>query len=800
MSFGIDVRHAFRRIHRRPAQAIVSVVTLAIGLAVSATLFTVTRDVVFHPFPFRDPGRLTAIWSSDVPRGIPRLELTYFQFDQLRKRAKSFDGVALMSAANFNVIVNTPEPHQVIANFATESFPRVTGMTAALGRTFSSGDFRPNAPGAILISDRLWRSLFGARRDAVGRVVNVEGQPTTIAGVLPANFNLPQDADLIYPSGPPTSDDQLHNFVCEGIGHLRPGVSLETANAELRTIAASLHSANKGYETVSIYALPLTDEILGATRPAVTVLFAMSLLVLAIATLNVSSIFVANVVARQRELAIRSALGAGRHRLVRALLVESFVIASIAAAGGYLLARLALAVFLRMAPETMPRIGDVAIRTGTYGFLAAAAIVVSVVSAFVASLRIGQTRSVREAVAKTGSAAASRRLLSALTAIEIAVALTLLAGGALMIRSFLSIAAIDPGFRAANVLTAQVPLPSSIYDKPEKGIAFFRQLLPRLRSAPGVVEAGAILVRPLELELGWDYNYTLVGQGPAEQDRNPLANLLSCSPGYFEAIGTPLLRGRTFTDRDDANAPPVIVVSRSFARRFWNTDDVIGKTVKAGRPNGKGKWRTIVGVVSDVRFRGLTTEKLDIYEPHTQSSWTPQYVVIRTTGPPRTVESTLCGIVASIDRGVPVASVRTTTELIDAKLAQPRVNAWVVGTFAAVALLLSLIGVYAVLSYVVRSRTQEVGVRMALGAQPLAVLRMILREAASLAIIGAVAGAFGAVAVSRALGRFLYGIEGATLPIVAGCAAFLIVSSIVAALIPGWRASRVDPSISLRSE
>jgi hypothetical protein len=244
----------------------------------------------------------------------------------------------------------------------------------------------------------------------------------------------------------------------------------------------------------------------------------------------------------------------------------------------------------------------------------------------------------------------------------------------------------------------------------------------------------------------------------------------------------------------------VIIVSRSFARRFWNTDDVIGKQVKAGRPNGKGKWRTIVGVVSDVRFRGLTTEKLDIYEPYTQSPWTPQYVVIRTTGPPRSVESTLRGIVTSIDRGVPVSAVRTTAELIDAKLAQPRVNAWVVGTFAVVALLLSLIGVYAVLSYVVRSRTQEMGVRMALGAQPLAVLRMILREAASLAMVGAVAGAFGAIAVSRALGRFLYGIEGATLPIVAGCAAFLIAASIAAALIPGWRASRVDPSIALRAE
>jgi putative ABC transport system permease protein len=803
MSILHDTRHAFRRLIHHPGQAAVAIVTLAIGLAVSAALFTVTRDVVLRPFPFRDPGRLVALWANDTPHSVPHLELTYYQFEQVQKRARSIEESALVSAANFQVVVNTPEPHQVVANEVSRDFFHLLGIKAAAGRTFVEADHKPNAPGAVMISDRLWHSLFGGNPAVIGRPIDVEGTKFTVAGVLPAHVDYPRDAEIIFPLEPfTTSEDAKHSSVFQGIARLRG--PLATAQSEMKTLAASMQSVNKvynkAYKGVSITATPLAHDILGVTRPAMTILFAMALLVLAIATLNVSSLFVAQVVARQRELAIRSALGARKARLVRTLLFEALAVAVVATAAGYGIAHLLVRAFFAAAPASMPRVTDVAISPGTYAFLAVAAIVVSVVCALVASLRIGSGRTIRAGIDRTGAAVASRRLLASLAAVEIGVAVTLLAGAALMIRSFSQVASIDPGFRRDHVLTAQIPLPGSSYGDKAVRLRFFRDLLKKLQTAPGVSSAGVVLVRPLELELGWDHAFTLDGQSAADQEKNPLANLLSCSPRYFDAIGTPLLRGRAFTDDDREETAPVIVVSRSFARRFWHTDDVVGKRVKAGRPGGKGPWRTIVGVVADVRFRALTTEKLDVYEPYTQSRWTPQYVALRTSGPPRAAESALRSIVSSIDRSVPVAAVRTTSELIDVKLAQPRVNAWVVGAFAAVALFLSVVGIYAVLSYVVRSRTMEMGVRMALGAEARSLLQLVLGQAARLALYGALGGILGAFIVSRLLSRFLYGIDGAALPLTALAAATLVLAAVAGALIPGWRASRVDPVVALRCE
>jgi putative ABC transport system permease protein len=794
------IRHAFRRIAQYPAHSAVAILTLTAGLGVSAALFTVTRDVVFKPFPFRDQDKLVAVWANDAKHGVPHLELTYYQFEQVAARAKTMEQTALISAANFNVIANTPEPHQLAANVVSQSFFPLLGVTVAQGRTFAAADFKPNAPGAVIISDRLYRNLFGASPAALGRRVDVEGTSFTLAGVLPASVDYPRGADILFPLTPPTDADGVHNSVYMGIGRLRAGATLAGLGAELRTIATALQPADKQYEGVTMTAAPLVHDILGVTRPAMSILFAMALLVLAIATLNVSSLFVAQVVARQREMAIRTALGARRSQLVAGLLAEALAVALVASAAGYVLARLLLKAFLAAAPESIPRVADVAIRPATYAFLAVAAIVVSIVCALVASLRIGSSRTIREGIDRIGAAVASRRLLATLAAVEIGVAVTLLAGAALMIRSFSRVSAIDPGFRREHILTAQLPLPSSTYAEHAKQVRFFRELLTRLRATPGVERAGIVLVRPLELELGWDHVFTLDGQSVADAERNPLANLLAISPGYLETMGTPLLRGRAFTDDDREQSAPVILVSRSFARHCWRTDDVVGKRVKAGRPSGKGKWRTIVGVVGDVRFRGLTTEKLDVYEPYTQSRWTPQYVAVRTTGPPRSAETTLRSIVSSIDRSVPVAAVRTTDELIDAKLAQPRVNAWVVGAFALVALFLSVVGVYAVLSYVVRSRTREMGVRMALGARGRSLLALVVREAARLALIGSAGGVAGALVVAHFLGDFLYGVEGAALPLAALATFTLVAAAIAGALVPGWRAARVDPSTALRYE
>jgi predicted permease len=391
-------------------------------------------------------------------------------------------------------------------------------------------------------------------------------------------------------------------------------------------------------------------------------------------------------------------------------------------------------------------------------------------------------------------------LLLVLAGVQLTVALVLLAAAALMIRSFASIARIDAGFSRENVVTAQLPLPSTTYADAAKQKRFFTDLVERLGKAPGIEKAGAVLMRPLEIELGWDWAHTVEGQGAAEQINNPLANLISVTPGYLEAMGIPLIRGRYIDERDGEKAEKVMIVGRSFAMRHWGTDAVIGKRVKAGKIDSKNPWIRIVGVVGDVRYRGLTTEKLDVYHPYLQSNWTPQYIALRTELAPAAAEGTLRSIVRSIDPTVPVAAVRTTSQLVDAKLAQPRLNAWILATFAAVALLLSIIGVYAVLSYAVRNRTSEMGVRLALGAKAMDLLRLVICHAVIVSAIAAAIGCLAAIFLTRFLGSFLYGVARAE-PMTLFLAALLVIlAAVIGSVVPALRAARTDPMVALRDE
>ena len=538
-----------------------------------------------------------------------------------------------------------------------------------------------------------------------------------------------------------------------------------------------------------------------------TTLFAMALLVLAIAMFNAASIFIARAVARQRDTAIRMALGASRGALLREVLAETLLVSLVAAAIGFFLARAAVAALVRIGPATIPRLQEVTVRPSTYAFAALAAILVALVCAMFASLRSGASSGrrggldgLRDGVERTHAAQRSRRLLTTLAGVQLAVALVLLVGAALMVRSFLSMAGIDAGFSREQVVTAHLPLPSEPYADAAKRKQFFTQVVERLRTAPGIEKAGAVLMRPLEIELGWDWTHTVEGQGVAEQAANPMANLISCTPGYLEAMGIPLLRGRLFDDRDHENAAKSMIVGRSFAMRHFGTIDVIGKRVKAGKIDSKNPWIEIAGVVGDVRYRGLTTGKLDVYHSYLQSNWTPQYVAFRTELASAAAEGTLRAIVRSIDPAVPVASVRTTTQLVDAKLAQPRLNAWILATFAAVALLLSIIGVYAVLSYAVRNRTSEMGVRLALGARAGDLLRLVIRDAVAVSAIAAVAGSAAAIFLTRFLGSFLYGVARAEPTTLLLAALLVVLAAVAGSAVPALRAARTDPMVALRDE
>jgi putative ABC transport system permease protein len=789
-----------RRLLRHPAAPLLAVVTLALGLGISTALFTITRDVVLEPFPFKEQERLVAIWTNVPARSVPHLELTLAQYGYLREQARTIEHVSVISAANFSVIVNTPDPVNVKSNFVSQSFYPLLDVKALHGRVFSAAEHRPDAPPVALISHRLWTTLFGSDPTIVGKPIDLEGDKATVVGVLPPELNLPVDADLILPLEPlyNVPEEQRHNSVLEGLARMKAGVTLEQVQAELNVLADQIEKKwPASYEGKENHALPLVDEILGTTRPAMTTLFVMALLVLAIATLNAAGIFIARAVARQRDRAIRMALGATRGALLRELLAETLTVSLAAAAIGFLLAKAAVALFVRMGPDTIPRLRQVTVSPATYAFAAAAAILIAVVCAIFASIR---TADVPADINKNAAAMRSRRVLTIVAGVQLGVALVLLVGAALMVRSLLSIARIDAGFAREHVVTAHLPVPGEAYADAAKRKRFFEQVVETLRTSPGVEAAGATLIRPLELELGWDWTHTVEGQGAGEQAGNPMANLVSITPGYLEAMGVPLVRGRYFGDVDKEDGQQTMIVGRSFAMRHFGSVDVVGKRVKGGKIDSKQPWRTIVGVVGDVRYRGLTTEKLDVYHPYLQSVWTPQYVALRTKQSPRAAEAALRAIVRGIDPTVPVSNVRSNAEMVDAKLAAPRLNAWILATFAAVALLLSIVGVYAVLSYAVRNRTTEMGVRLALGARAGDLLRLVIRDALLVSISATMAGTLAAVFLTRFLGSFLYGVSRAEPLTLFAAAAIVIAAAVVGSVVPALSAARTDPLVALRSE
>lgn len=797
------IQRTIRRLLRQPAAPVLAIITLALGLGISTALFTVTRDVVLRPFAFRDQERIVTLWASIPERSVPHLELTLAQYGWFRERSKTLEQVSALSAANFSVIVNTPEPVNVQSNFVTQSFYPLLGVRAMHGRLFTAGDHQPSSALTAVVSHRLWTSLFGADPKLIGRAIDVDGSKTVVVGVLPPDVNFPIGADLILPLEPlyNVPEEQRHNSVLEGLARMKPGATIESVQAELNVMADAIEKQwPDSYKGTESHAVLLVDEILGTTRPAMTTLFAMALLVLAIAMFNAASIFIARAVARQRDTAIRIALGASRGALLREVLAETLIVSLVAAGIGFFLARAAVMALVRIGPDTIPRLHEITVRPSTYAFAALAAILVALVCALFASLRGSGLDGLRDGVERTHAAQRSRRLLTTLAGVQLAVALVLLVGAALMVRSFMSIANIDAGFSREQVVTAQLPLPTEGYTDAAKRKQFFTQVVEKLRSAPGIEEAGAVLMRPLEIELGWDWTHTVEGQGAAEQINNPLGNLIACTPGYLEAMGIPLLRGRLFDERDHEKAQKTMIVGRAFAMRHFGTLDVIGKRVKAGKIDSKNPWIEIVGVVGDVRYRGLTNEKLDVYHPYLQSTWTPQYVAMRTELAPAAAEGTLRAIVRSIDPKVPVASVRSTLQLIDAKLAQPRLNAWILATFAAVALLLSIIGVYAVLSYAVRNRTSEMGVRLALGARAGDLLQLVIRDAVVVSAIAAVAGCIAAVFLTRFLGSFLYGVARAEPMTLIAAGVLVVLAAMVGSAVPAMRAARTDPMVALRDE
>jgi putative ABC transport system permease protein len=781
-------------------------VILAVGIGVGAALFTLYWDVLARPLPYARQDELVTIWASDPERDVPRLEISLDDLAAIRG-VPALRGAAACSAANFGVVVRgTGEPVQLQANVVSEGFLRLLGVGAAAGRTFTSAEHRPGADAVAMVSYGAWRRLFGGDPSLVGRKLLVDGQPAVVVGVLPPHVDLPQGAEILFPFEPNSSDaDSRAQRVLMGVARLAPGATAEIAATQ---VGARVHALEErrpgGLPSLRAVAFPLVGEVMGRNRPAILALLAMSGLVLLTAAANACGILLHRGIGRRQEIAMRRALGARRRDLLRLFAREAAALASGAALTGAALAALLLGRFAALAPAGFPRLAEVRLGPETVGFALGAALLCTVAFTALPFVAQRQRRSTT-VLLRAGAHQASLDRgsvggLDALVVGQVAMALTLAVTAALAGGYYRSLRAIEPGFATRGVLTAHVPLGYTFGQEPAKPRQQLRELMARLETLPDVAAAGSVLMRPLEMEQGWDFTFTAEGQTVSEQEGNPLANLLSATPGYFPAMGIRLRAGRAFDERDTSDTTAVALLGESLARRLWGSSEAaLGKRLKSGKVDSEKPWLTVVGVVADVRYRALTVEKQDLYLPYTQTQWSPNYLVVRSrSGNAESLLPEVRRLVAAVYPEAPLSRPRTTEELVDAKLAQPRLDAVVLALFTVTALLLAGLGIYAVLSYLVRARHREMGIRLALGAQPRALLLGVLRRTAALLAAGCGLGIALSVAAARLLAAWLPGVDGPPLAQLAVACASVSTLALAVALLPARRAAATDPLASLR--
>jgi putative ABC transport system permease protein len=806
--FGVllrDIRHAFRQLRNARRFTAAAALTLALGIGASTAVFAVLDAVVLRPLPYPDPERLMAFRSLDR-RGAPRpTSLSYPNFFDFRKGNRVFEHLVCYRDARFALTDSLP-PIQVAGQIVSWDLFPMLRIQPQLGRGFLPDEERPGVQVTVL-SHSLWKSRFGGDPAILGRRIRLNGKPFTVVGVAPAGFRFPaEDAGTqlwTTLSQDAAGSEQRGSRVLDVIGRLKPGVSAEQARAQMDLVAGALARQypddNKNIRTTSVR--PELERLAGSSREPLWILLGAVTLVLLIACANVANLLLARSTERAREFALRTALGASRASIIRQVLIESLVLGLLGTAGGVLLAWGALDTVLPLAGDHIPRLSQAGVDGRVLGFGVLAAVLTSVLFSLAPALQAAGADPVGGLKEGARSIARGRdRLPSALVIAQITLGLVLLVAAGLLMAGFLHLTRRDPGFRTDHLLTFEIGLPETRYDASGQ-IAFSDRLLERLRAIPGV--QAAAIGRPLPLEgrrmsVAFD-----IEERPAAVPDRPISNMAIVTPGYFGAIGIPVLKGREFTDRDDATAPPVLVVNEAFARRHFPGQEVIGKRIQPGAHNGEGpRMREIVGVVRNAKQVPLNPEPDPIYYfPYKQLSWGIGAIVLRTAVPPLELESAARAALASLDRQAPMYQVRTGEGLAAGAIAAPRFLTVLMGSFAGISLVLTIVGLYGVLAYAVARRRREIGLRIALGATRGEVLGLVFRQAVRLVAAGLLLGLAGAAAGARLLRMMLYGADpvDAVIMAIASCCA-IVITAAAAAYIPAARAACVDPTEALRSE
>jgi len=800
-----DFRYAARSLARSPGFTVVAVAVLALGIGATSAIFSLVSAVWLRPLPFADAERIVTLWVDLTRVGGPEtVNIAPANFVDWQERSHSFESMSALEPMDFNLTGDGGEPERLAGLRASPNLFETIGLMPILGRTFTADD---DANDPVVISEGFWLRRLGGDPAAVGRTITLDGSPHLVVGVVPRDFRFPNgEVDVFVPTvWAPDMLARSTSYVWWSVAKLRDGVSVQAAAAELSSVAASLERdfPNTGRGAAASI-VPLQEQLSVGFTPTLRALLGAVALVLLIACANVANLMLARSTTRQKELAIRKALGAARGRVLRQLLTESALLAAISVAIGLGVALACLGYLARLLPNTLPASTALSLDFRVLAFTAATALGTVLLfgagPAFVAARRDFGAAFGR-AVGAHG--ATMRRLRTALIVAEIALTVVLLAGAGLLLRSYAAVLAVDPGFKAEGLLLAETVLPIPRYpDAPDRD-AFYKRVLENVRALPGVESAGYTNYAPL-MFMGGRALVLVEGRPRPEGSaiaQNIVANR-SASPGYFETLGVPLVRGRFFDDRDVRDGARVAVINETMARRHWPDQDPIGQRFSVGAPGGGPT--TVVGVVADVRQMGLAVPAdPELFLPLDQTSipfmW-PRQMVVRTAGDPLALAPALRRAVWAVDPTQPVSSLRAMSEVLDAQLANRDMQLTLTGTFAVLALLLAAVGLYGVLSYTVSQSTNEIGLRMALGAQQKTVVGTVVRSALTTTVVGIGLGLLAASVLTSVIDSFLYGVRPTDPATAATAAGVLLLVAGLAALIPAVRAAGVNPMTALRAE
>ena len=803
-----DMRYGARMLWKRPGFTLIAVVTLALGIGANTAIFSVIDALMLRPLPFREPDKLFQVWESNVKLGQKEGDASYPNFVDWRDRNQVFEQIAIYSDSTFN-LAGVAEPERAEGAIVSPAFFPLLGVKPMLGRVLAPEEDHPNKVFSVVISERLWRRRFNSDPQIIGRTISLDTESFTVVGVVPNISNLaglPNDTEVWISISQAYGFDNRRGHGYLVMARLRPGVTREQAQADMDRIAGALAVQYPDSNTDrGVRLVPLQEQIVGDFKLALLALLGAVLFVLLIASANVANMLLARAAGRQKEISIRAALGAGRLRLIRQLLAESLLLAGLGGAAGLLLAVWGVYLLVAFGPAELPRAGEVAVDMRALGFTLAVSLLTGIIFGLAPALQASRpdlNEMLKEGVRGATGSAGHRRMRSLLVVSEIALSLVLLVGAGLLMRSFLKLQAVAPGFNPNNMLTMRVSLEGPNYDKAESRIAFYDQLLDKIKALPGVQSVGARSHIPLVPADNYA-NLAFAVEGRLSDPANRhTAYYNTVSPDLFRTMEIPVSKGRPFNEHDDQKAQRVIIINETLARRYFPGEDPIGKRMTLNDENPKEEdWATIVGVVKDTKPLALDSKPApEMYMPFAQRPARYMALMIRTTNKPESVAAAVLRNVQALDRNQLAYGLRTFEGVMSEAVAKPRFRASLLGVFAAVALTLAMVGVYGVMSYAVTHRTREIGIRMALGAEPRDALKMVLRQGAKLAAAGVAIGSVAAAALTWLIEGLLFDLRAAD-PVTFVTAPLLLAgAALLACYLPARRATKVDPIVALRCE